>query len=388
MRIRHHLAPVIVGGLAALACNLSGLALGESPTAAPVVAAPTVAQAPTEPPPATETPAVSTTVTATRTLRPRRCQDMTDFSGWCLLGDGAALDVAAPVEKPQFFDYAPATNRALYGSHPYGEPTTGPGRLALTDLWSVDLSTNEAQPVVDEDVIVKAFWAPNGQDLVYLRATDVTYELRLRTASGEDTLLAVDVAPLFAVSPAGDRVAFAREPGRGVDVRSGLYVISITGGEERWIAEVDRSGGGSADDRPIWSPDGQTILLPVSSREGPTGMLRATAAGGSGIIGFDEALADQPGYGELGAFLLWHPDSQSLIGTGMTGHPMTNDARWWVVRYRLDAARELVTGMVVVAEDALLLGWDRPGESVWVQPIESTPDAAPLPVPVVVPLPE
>ena len=118
-------------------------------------------------------------------------------------------------------DYAVATDRLLAWTFGGG---AGPGNLAVGQLFIVNVATEEVEIVADN--VVSAGWAPNGLDFAYILATPETYELRWRTAAGEDKLLAVDVPHTLKVSPDGRFVAFTRESWYEVDgTPPGLYVV-------------------------------------------------------------------------------------------------------------------------------------------------------------------
>jgi Tol biopolymer transport system component len=253
------------------------------------------------------------------------------------------------------------------------------------------LNTGGTQVIVAEDRVVKARWAPGGGALAYLLATDTTYELWWRSVSGEERLLASDASFIFDFSPRGDEIAFTREPHMTLDPNSvnALYVVTVAGGAERKIADIDTSGGGAFDDQPVWSPDGRYMLLPVSSATGgPRGLLRVAADGSSSaVLSFDPSLEGQPGYEDPAMIARnWHPDGQHLVGTAMTGIPMVGDARWFVVEYELDPTLSRIVAVTIIAADTEMVGWDMPGQSVWVIPSEgqgaqsgTVPYVAPMP---------
>lgn len=275
-----------------------------------------------------------------------------------------------PITVGLYFDCTTTTGRLLYASH-FPNQGAGPGNISVTDLWLFDLATEEATSIFAEDEIVEALWAPDGEQLAYIRATDESYELRWRTRAtadeAEDRLLAEDVAFTFSVAPDGEQVAFTRESGYGLDVQPGLYVVDVATGTEERIADVDRAGQGGIDEKPVWSPTGETILLPVNVPAVGNRLLRAAVDGsGAVLLEFDPALADEQWYQFVPTNLIWATPTQ-FLGTAFitTSHgPMGGDPH--VVRYQLNDDLDTIVDGAIVAE-GMLLGWAVPGESVWVQ---------------------
>jgi heat shock protein HslJ len=293
-----------------------------------------------------------------------------------LFENGEASQVDLPFELGVFFDYSPATDRILYATH-FPNQGAGPGQISVTDLWMLPLTSQEGTPIFPTDEIVAALWAPDGEQIAYIRATPQSYELRWRTATGEDRLLASDVAFAFSISPARDRIAFTRESGYELDVTPGLYVVDMATGEERQIADVDRAGTGSLEDRPVWSPAGDQVIIPVTGHAENLGLWRAAVDGSStGRIAFDPALATEGWYDVVPSNLLWF-DQTHLVGTAfLIGPEAALGGEPHVIRYELDEAQETIIGGEIVAE-GLLIGWDQPGTSVWVQ-FEETMESVPL----------
>lgn len=287
-----------------------------------------------------------------------------------LLAQGEVRQVALPVTVGLYFDCTAVTDRLLYGSH-FPDQGAGPGQVSVTDLWLLDLATEEAEPIFNEDVVVEALWAPDGESFAYIRATDKSYELRWHSLAADDTnadrLLATDVAFTFSVSPSGKQVAFTRESGYGLDVQPGLYVVDVATGEEMRLAEVDRAGTGGIDDRPTWSPSGDYVILPLTGLGEGNGLLRAATDGsGATMLTFDPALAEEAWYEFLPTNLIWAEPPQ-LLGTAFLTSPtvpMGGDP--FVIRYQLNETLDTIVDGAIVA-GGVLIGWDVPGESVWVQ---------------------
>jgi putative lipoprotein len=187
----------------------------------------------------TETPAPEAEAPVTEPVAESPTGDSQNFIWHCYscsgnqvwnFENGQASHIELPVEINYFFGYAPATGRVLYDS-PLPVMGGGPSQISVGDLWSLDVATGEAQPLINEQTVVEAEWAPDGEHFVYVLATDTTYELRWRGLDGEDKLLASDVAFTFSVSPRGDKVAFTRESNYGLPGQPGLYVVDVTTAE-------------------------------------------------------------------------------------------------------------------------------------------------------------
>lgn len=286
--------------------------------------------------------------------------DPVGFTTWCLLGEGDPRSLTLPTEGAQFMDYAPATHRVLYASH-FPDRGAGPGNLAVSDLWWLDLESGETVPLVEDDLVIQAAFAPNGLDVAYIIATLETYELRWRSASGEDRLLAVDVPVEFGISPSGAAVAFTRESGYEVVSSPGIYVVDVASGLERQLSDADGAGQGSISDHPVWSPDEQQILVRVQND-----MLRVAVDGSSrAFLAYDPALSDEVWFDAQLESVLWHPDGTHVVASALIADP---DAFLLnvVLLLELDPALERIVGGSVVAERGFPIGWHVPGQSLWV----------------------
>ena len=285
---------------------------------------------------------------------------------WCLHSPQGAQELDKPWLDAILLDYSPVSNKALIASR-FPTHGAGPANMSVSDMLVYDLASEQASTIFQEEFIISAAWAPDGQSIAYIRTTDVTNELRWRGADGTDGLLASEVPYMFSISPDGRQVAFARDSRYVFGGVPGFYIVDVASGTEWRISGADRAGSGGAEDRILWAPDMQRLLLPVNNE-----YLRAMADG-SGVtqFTFDVALQSEPWYGFLPYKLLWHPDGRHLIAMVEAGGmgsaiPVT----WYVLLWEVNTEANVVLGAQVLEEGVVLKGWDVVGQSVWVMPVE------------------
>ena len=282
--------------------------------------------------------------------------------GWWLQ-DGSATEVVLPVEPGQYYDYSVANGKILYASH-FASTGAGPGNLAVSDLWMVDYPSGTPEALIASDTIVEALWTPDGAGLVYIHAAPTTYELRYRSLAGEDRLLASDVAPTWSVSPSGSLVAFTRETGYDVPGEPGVFVVSTAGGPETRVSDADRHGTGGIEDRPEWSFD--ELHLAVSNWGFAPGELVIAASDGSstGPLLADESLSSDPVYSSAPVGVIWHPDGRHLVGFANFAESLGGPSP--LVLYELDDTLHTITGAALLGQGYSLIGWNVPGESIFI----------------------
>ncbi|MBN1264179.1 MAG: hypothetical protein JXA25_01710 [Anaerolineales bacterium] len=286
-----------------------------------------------------------------------------DHLQWCLTQDGAIQNVTPPGTSINYFDFAPASASILYGSA-FPDHGGGPGEKAVSDLWVMDLVNGTMQQIVSTETVVFAYWAPNGSDFAYVRAMPDTYEL-VWHSGGTEKVLASDAHFVFDISSQGDQIAFTREPDMGLGPGMGLYVVDVITGVERKISDIDREGGGSISDQPHWSPDDSTILLPMIRQEGNIATLVAAADGsGSADLTFDPAIEEDLISYPLPNTLIWYPEGFQFLVEMYTGDMMVS-GDWLLIKYTLDADQANISSAEIVAKDVHLVGWEIPGETVW-----------------------
>ena len=274
-------------------------------------------------------------------------------------------------------DYAVATDRLLTWSFAGG---AGPGNLAVGQLFIVNVATEAAEIVADN--VVSAGWAPNGLDFAYILATDETYELRWRTAAGEDRLLAVDVPHTLKVSPDGRFVAFTRESHYEVDdTPPGLYIVEIATGFETQLSTLDRAGYGGSGLfwKPHWTSDSSQLFLYAgydddrASEPHPAGYVWAATDGSfshflpdSAFLElFDEPIREPEHYHCMDSPPLFAA-SKLVVGMGecppFGGIPEVSQPVTFTLNPQTGAIA--LTNKLIVPNTAQLLTWDIPGESV------------------------
>lgn len=335
--------------------------------AAAAVAAPSQ-ESPTAIPPMPE-PTQALTTAPSPTPQPARYYLFPPYGvggtrAWQIDGD-QATELTLPDLGFTHYDHSSSFGKVLHPSH-FPGTGLGPANLSVGDLWSYDVAAQQDQRIIQEENVVEAVFVPNSLDIVYLRATPDTYELRWRSADGsQDIPLAKDVAPTFSVSPDGKSVAFTRETGYKVGT-PGVYIVSTTGGDERQIGASDRNGSGSISDLPVWSPDSQYILLPVMSQDIPSRWVLLKASGGlEQPLSFATELSPDLTGVSL-AINLWLPNGQqvflSQVREGLGGTPYAEESGVAT----LDLSTGKVTQFTPVANGARTpLQWEVPGKVVW-----------------------
>lgn len=283
---------------------------------------------------------------------------------WLLDPDGAR-QVDVPTTIGQYYDYDPPSQRILYASH-FASEGAGPSTIAASDLRTMDLGGGQPMTWIAEDTVVEALWMPDGQSIVYVQATSDTYELRLMSKPGDSQLLAIDVAFTFAPSPDRTQIAFTRESRYQPPGEPGLYVVDIATGEERQVSQVDRAGMGGSADMPLWSPDGQYILLPASGDQGISIELARSDGGFSAPLDYSQMDADKDWTVGPDSSLLWGTDSGSLLTMAYQGEIGMGAGLVWLVQLTLDPQRGLVTGGTTLGKANGLIGWQQRGESLWI----------------------
>jgi hypothetical protein len=289
------------------------------------------------------------------------------------LGPGEPLRTNLPVSVGSFYGFSPVTNRILYAAV-FSDHGAGPDTIAVSDLAICDPTTGASTALLTDNV-VEALWAPNGHDLAYILATPETYELRWRTEAGDDRLLARDVTFNWSIAPSGEAVAFTRESRYSLTRDPGLYVVRVADAAEVKVSDADPQGFGSVSDQPIWSSDSAWVTLATAEPS-----LSLAHADGSGAIDLqiDPALESEWWATAAIPNFLWFPDGERMVAAPAAGQSEMGGPSPLVV-YELDLEQGLLHDGVLVAEIGALIGWDVPGQSVWVTSIDGIPERISLP---------
>jgi hypothetical protein len=292
------------------------------------------------------------------------------------LGTGGPVQVDLPVSVGSFYGYSLATDRILF-AQVFTTHGAGPGPISVSDLSILDLATGSVEVLLPDNV-VEAMWAPNGRDLAYILATPSTFELHWRDGAGDDRLLARDVTFNWNLSPAGDAIAFTRESRYALTVEPGLYVVGVDSGVEVKVSDADAQGFGSVSDQPIWSPDGAWVALPIWATEQARVSLAPADGSGAVDLQIDPALASEWWATAAIPNFVWHPDGKHLVAAPAAsqtemGGPVP------LVAYTLDVEAGMLREGRLIAEVGSLIGWDVPGQSVWVTSVDGIPERLALP---------
>lgn len=280
---------------------------------------------------------------------------------WRLHG-GEWTIITLPFSPGFIFHATAASDRLLFSSEFFDR-----------DLKVLDLSSGSVETIVgvlSPGEVILAQWAPNGRDLAYLlEIAPRSYELHWRDPSGADRVIAGDVSTTWSISPSGSSIAFTRESEFMRAGEPGLYVVSVVDDREVRLSGADRSkslSGWSFDDRPVWSLDGKFLLVNYLSGTLLETPFSVAWLDGGGVMEFSVDFADRVlrRFSWDSPVALWHPDGQHLVLEleqleGMFGRGL--------VFYRLDWATQTLVDGVIVQEDARLIGWDVPGETLWVE---------------------
>ena len=364
-----HLISFALASALTLTCSLAG-AFADGPTGVPRLPR----QMRPDPPTAAVTqPATPTIPVTLNTLYAPYTSS--SQQAW-RLGPGEPVQVDLPVPIGSFYGYTHATDRILF-AQTFSTHGAGPGPISVSDLAILDLATGKVQ-VLFSDNVVEALWAPNGRDLAYILATPSTFELHWRESTGDDRILARDVTFNWAISPAGDAIAFTRESRYALSVDPGLYVVGVEDGVEVKVSDADAQGFGSVSDQPIWSPDGARVALPIWASD-PTRVSLARADGSGAVdLQVDPVLAGEWWATAALANFIWYPDGEHLVAAPAVsqtemGGPVP------LVLYKLDLETGMLRDGRLVAEAGSLIGWDVPGRSVWVTSVDGIPERLALP---------
>ena len=367
MRRRPIAWTVVAAASVALACTFPGgaglpanaLATGVSATLTALAEA-----SPSSPPEPSPTP--EPTAFPLRPAFVWMCYHCGGTEAW-RLGPGAPARITLPVSVGQFYGYSHVSDRIAY-AQVFADHGAGPGNLAVSDLSLLTVATGEVITLFPDNV-VEALWSPDGLHLAYVLATDTTYELRVRDLSGEDRLLARDVSFSWSFSPSGDAIAFTRESGYETPGSPGLYVVSLRTGAEVRLSDVDKSGTGGIEDRPVWTLDGEYVVLCHWGGPAPPRIVMAPADGSaSWDITLDESMSSEWWYTPSISGLLWFPDGTQVLALPTASMEMGGPPP--LILFTYNAATHTFGGGIQLGTVNGFVDWDVPGESLWVLAVD------------------
>jgi hypothetical protein len=289
-----------------------------------------------------------------------------DHSIW-ILDEDQPYPYELPFYVGAFFDYSPVNHRLLLALNFPDSADPSLGKYGGSDLSIVNLDDGDVETLISAD-IREALWFPDGDAFAYILATDQTFELHRRSFDGLDQILAKEVAFKWSIAPSGQAVAFTRESGYDFDVAPGLYVVDLETGEERMLSDVDLHGWGSVNDQPSWSPDSDEIILSYWAGPDEPRLIMARADGTMTYdIGLSPELGNEWWATVKAPNIVWHPDGDHLVVAAQIAYEL--DGSDALVFYRLDRNRRmLVEGQFIteIMDFENLIGWAKPGISVWV----------------------
>ena len=142
---------------------------------------------------------------------------------------------------------------------------------ALGDLWHVDLTQADAEPVqLTDDVYMdlSPSWSPDGSRIAYVSDKDGkadVWVMNVSTGASERVTDTSTPANMPVWSPDGNRLAYFTDVGNSIFISGALQVLDLQ--TRSSMALTDAIFGPSA---PAWSPDGSTVAfyhrMPLNSR--------------------------------------------------------------------------------------------------------------------------
>ncbi len=237
------------------------------------------------------------------------------------------------------------------------------GRLAFSaqrDLWVYDYTTGKVEMWFPNSVNGAA-WSPvpdpdTGKELLAIAIFNPNYSecsncyFDIEVLSGPDQLIGIipKASPHFTWSPEGQWVAFFRRPSSEGD--AGVYVARARGGEPTKIAPLNWID--SIYDRPIWAWEHGAVFY-------PRGGIHVALIDGSDS--FPLLMPDsKPVFVEAQYTMLWSSLRRLLILAGEGGMETPPQ----VVAYELSEDLHTVVDTYIIGEDATLVGWLVPDETV------------------------
>ncbi len=285
------------------------------------------------------------------------------YASGAFLGDLLVVrnGVAAREPVPQeilielFWDYDGTSGRLAYGGW-FWHAAEGTSK-SVSDLWVYDYGTG-SNVLWLADNVARAAWSPvpdpaTGRThiaAVVYNPQSESFDLVVLKGPGSSAVFAKHVSIEFAWSPGGQQLVFARTKNFGTaeGVETGLYVVSVTAGNETRVSDYAYQRGGWIGDQPVWVSNPPALIYADS----PLGV---TPLDGSGdFIPADDLSRPFD--------MLWHDTSHTLLvqietsfgGQGVEAWRFSEDLRMLTERLTLGPP----------GEDVALVGWYEPGEVV------------------------
>ena len=198
-------------------------------------------------------------------------------------------------------------------------------------------------------------WAPDSQSIVFASARhaerdddDASDLWRVPAKGGPPQRLTATTGPvaLPSFSPDGRSVAYLARPGRngyGRNIR--LFVVPADGGDAACLTSLLDRSCGALHVRPLWSPDGRSIVVAAEDR-GDSGLWRVATSGGEAparIVGGERVLNgfSASADGNLTTFAASSPVAPAEIfvcrADGGDEHQLTRLNRAWTETVTLSA---------------------------------------------------
>ena len=285
------------------------------------------------------------------------------YASGAFLGDLLVVrdGVAAREPVPQeilielFWDYDGTSGRLAYGGW-FWHAAEGTSK-SVSDLWVYEYGTGN-NTLWLADNVARAAWSPipdptTGRTqiaAVVYNPKSRSFDLVVLNGPGSAAMVAKHVSIEFAWSPGGGQLAFSRTENfrTAEDVETGLYVVSVTGGNETKVSEYAYQHGGWIGDQPVWVSNPPALIYAGS----PLGVAPLDGSGDFILSGDLSRPFD----------MLWHDTSRTLLvqvetflgGQGVEAWRFSEDLRMVTERITLGPP----------GENVALVGWHEPGEVV------------------------
>ena len=285
------------------------------------------------------------------------------YASGAFLGDLLVVRAGVAAREPVpheilieiFWDYEGGSGRLAYGGW-FWHAAEGTSK-SVSDLWVYDYQTGSNVLWLANNV-ARAAWSPvpdaaTGRThiaAVVYNPQSESFDLVVLKGPGSSAVVAKHVSIEFAWSPGGQQLVFARTKnfGTAVGVETGLYVVSVTAGNETKVSDYAYQDSGWIGDQPVWVSNPLAMIYADS----PLGV--APLDGSGDFIPADDLSRPFD--------MLWHDTSHTLLvqietslgAQGVEAWRFSEDLRMVTERFTLGPP----------GEDVALVGWYQPGEVV------------------------